>query len=311
MLKLEVYDPPMCCATGVCGTNVDLRLVTFASDLEWLKKQGVEVIRYGLSFQPAEFVKNEMVKNTLQAEGNDCLPIVILNNEVVFKGEYPTREKLAGLFKIPFKADEQDFIPVKMEESVCCDSQCDCSNAPAEDNCCCPPDCDCHKSDVNDTAKKIIFVIVLLAIAAILAFKFGPSAGAAAITKNGQSVASEKFGENIDSLNQVNSNQTVAFIYIPRKANEKISSKIKSSMLSAQKTLTAKNIKTSLYILNYKSAEYPQIVSNTVPPAVLTLYKGKNKNYVSGIINPTRLLQSYIATTQEGPCGAGCPCHKK
>ncbi|MFN8000751.1 MAG: arsenic metallochaperone ArsD family protein [Acidobacteriota bacterium] len=22
-MKLEIFDPPMCCATGVCGTDVD------------------------------------------------------------------------------------------------------------------------------------------------------------------------------------------------------------------------------------------------------------------------------------------------
>ncbi len=39
--------------------------MTFASDLEWLKKQGVDVVRHGLSFEPAEFVKDEAVKDLL------------------------------------------------------------------------------------------------------------------------------------------------------------------------------------------------------------------------------------------------------
>jgi hypothetical protein len=36
MTKLEVYDPAMCCSTGVCGPEVDPALVTFAADLKWV-----------------------------------------------------------------------------------------------------------------------------------------------------------------------------------------------------------------------------------------------------------------------------------
>lgn len=103
MKKLHVFDPPMCCSSGVCGTNVDTKLVTFASDLEWLKKQGIEVERHGLSFEPSAFVKNEIVKKSLEKEGNDCLPLIVVNNEIVYKGSYPQREKLAEIFGIEFK----------------------------------------------------------------------------------------------------------------------------------------------------------------------------------------------------------------
>ncbi|MDH3390414.1 MAG: arsenic metallochaperone ArsD family protein, partial [Desulfobulbaceae bacterium] len=33
MSGIEIYDPPMCCPTGVCGPNVDPELVQFAADL--------------------------------------------------------------------------------------------------------------------------------------------------------------------------------------------------------------------------------------------------------------------------------------
>jgi len=42
---IQVFDPPLCCSTGVCGTDVDPELVRFAADLDWLAKQGVEVER--------------------------------------------------------------------------------------------------------------------------------------------------------------------------------------------------------------------------------------------------------------------------
>ena len=48
MTKLAVYDPPMCCSTGVCGPAVDPVLPRVAADLDWLKRQGVA----GRALQP-------------------------------------------------------------------------------------------------------------------------------------------------------------------------------------------------------------------------------------------------------------------
>jgi hypothetical protein len=281
MLKLEVFDPPMCCATGICGNSVDPKLVTFASDLEWLKKQGIDVVRHGLSFEPAEFVKNEAVKNTLQADGNDCLPILVIDNEVVSKACYPERKKLAQICKVEY--DDTQVASVQVEESFGCG-----------------PDCDCHKSDVSDNSKKIIFVTILLVIGLIIAFRFSCKAGAA-----------ETFYKNLTSTSQISPSEEVAFIYIPTLKNEKISNSVKNAMVSAKKALKAKNISVSLYAMSPKSSEYSQVASQTTPPAILTIYKGKNKNYVSGTINQTKLLQSYMTTTLAGGCGAECPCHKR
>lgn len=284
MLKLEVFDPPMCCATGICGNNVDPKLVTFASDLEWLKKQGIDVVRHGLSFEPAEFVKNEAVKSTLQSDGNDSLPIIFAENKIMSKACYPSREKLAEICNVEYNE----------ELGGCCDSGCDCSNSPAEDNCC-GPDCDCHKSALSNPAKKVLFILVVLAMVAVIAFKLSPKAHSA-----------EAAYPIISSYSQVKPSQEVAFVYVPAK-NGKINSKTQSAMLSAKQTLEAKNIKVDLYTLNTASADYS---AQTKTPAVTVIYKGKDKKTVSGDINTTKLLQAYMAATLAGGCGANCPCHK-
>jgi hypothetical protein len=36
MGKIEVFEPALCCATGVCGEDVDQSLVTFSADSHWL-----------------------------------------------------------------------------------------------------------------------------------------------------------------------------------------------------------------------------------------------------------------------------------
>jgi len=93
---LQVYDPPMCCSTGVCGPSVDPVLVRFAADLEWLGQQGVTVERYNLAQQPGAFVSNALVKQTLEQDGNACLPLVLIEGKIVSRGAYPTREELAS-----------------------------------------------------------------------------------------------------------------------------------------------------------------------------------------------------------------------
>ena len=34
---MRVFDPAMCCSTGVCGPSTDSILVRFAADLKWLE----------------------------------------------------------------------------------------------------------------------------------------------------------------------------------------------------------------------------------------------------------------------------------
>jgi AhpD family alkylhydroperoxidase len=97
MKKIQIYDPPMCCSTGICGPSVDEKLVLFAADLDWLKSQGIVIDRYNLSQQPGEFVKNSLVKAMLETDGNDCLPIIVLDGTIVHKGSYPARSELTAL----------------------------------------------------------------------------------------------------------------------------------------------------------------------------------------------------------------------
>jgi hypothetical protein len=97
MNKIEVFDPPMCCSTGVCGPSVDPALVTFATDLHWLANQKIAVERYNLAQQPQAFAASEVVKTALKQYGNECLPLILLNGAVISKGCYPTRDDLARL----------------------------------------------------------------------------------------------------------------------------------------------------------------------------------------------------------------------
>ncbi len=95
LARLEVFDPAMCCSTGVCGPNVDPKLVQFAADIDWLKSQGVPVERHNLAQCPAAFAANATVKVTLDKHGTECLPLVLVNGEVASVGAFPSRVEMA------------------------------------------------------------------------------------------------------------------------------------------------------------------------------------------------------------------------
>lgn len=95
MKTIQIFDPAMCCETGVCGPSVDPHLAQFAADLEWLRAQGFRVERYNLAAQPGMFAATPAVKDALHADGPACLPMILCDGELVSKGKYPTRSTLA------------------------------------------------------------------------------------------------------------------------------------------------------------------------------------------------------------------------
>ena len=292
MTKLQVFDPPMCCSSGVCGTNVDTRLVKFLNDVEWLKSKGVEVERFGLAFEPAAFVNNDLVKNTLQAEGNNCLPLILKDNEIVFKGSYPNRIKLAEICGVAFEVENTS----QETENIALG---------------CGPDCDCHNSSVDNKYKNAVIVIILLLIAFILFVKFSCKAGANEIKVNNKTQQSQILGEYLNSMSQINKNsKDAAFIFVPAKNNPNIDAASKSAVISTQNILKNKNLKTKLYTLKTSSVDYASIASQVKLPAVLIIGKGSSRGTVSGKIDQTRLLQAYMQASQAG-CGASCSCHQK
>ena len=95
MKNIQVFDPPMCCSTGVCGPAVDPKLVSFGSNLHWLVNHGVRVERFNLSQQPQAFAFHEAVKSALESEGPACLPLILVDGHIVSRGVYPDRKHLA------------------------------------------------------------------------------------------------------------------------------------------------------------------------------------------------------------------------
>jgi len=105
MTTVEVFDPPMCCSTGVCGPSVDPALATFAADLQWAGENGATVTRYNLAQEPGRFASRDAVGALLAQRGEGVLPVVVVDGEVRSSGRYPARAELAA-WALPAAAAE-------------------------------------------------------------------------------------------------------------------------------------------------------------------------------------------------------------
>ncbi len=97
---VELYEPAMCCETGVCGPSVDQQLIDVREDLRWAEAQGAEVIRHNLSSDPDAFVASPKVTGLMAAFGDGALPALVIDGEIAIHGRYPSRDELAGLLAV-------------------------------------------------------------------------------------------------------------------------------------------------------------------------------------------------------------------
>jgi hypothetical protein len=121
MKNIQIFDPALCCSSGVCGVDVDQALVSLAADLDWAKQQGVVVERFNLAQQPMDFAQNATVRAFLERSGAEALPLVLVDGEVALAGRYPNRAELtrwAGLAAAPTLAE------VAPADSCCAGSRC-------------------------------------------------------------------------------------------------------------------------------------------------------------------------------------------
>jgi hypothetical protein len=100
-MKLEIFEPTMCCSTGICGPSVDDKLVRINENIELLKKkyESLEVSRYQPQTHGLKFVTNKEVSKLMKENGGKILPITVLDKKVVKQGAYPSLEELENAIK--------------------------------------------------------------------------------------------------------------------------------------------------------------------------------------------------------------------
>lgn len=130
MKKMFIYEPAMCCSTGLCGVGVDPELLRISTVLNTLGKKGVVVERFNLSNSPQEFINNKAVNEFINVNGVDELPAIVVDGEIVITGRYPTNDEFSSLLDIPSSTLAEN--PRAVKANIKKSDGCGCSGG----NCC-------------------------------------------------------------------------------------------------------------------------------------------------------------------------------
>jgi hypothetical protein len=130
MNTIQIYDPALCCNTGVCGVEVDQALVTFSADVDWAKQQGAQIERFNLAQQPMAFAENATVKGFLERAGQEALPLTLIDGALVLAGRYPTRADLARWMGVSLQ-------PMEPKDAAGCCAPAQPTAAPKSKTSCC------------------------------------------------------------------------------------------------------------------------------------------------------------------------------
>ncbi|HBC97809.1 MAG TPA: arsenical resistance operon transcriptional repressor ArsD [Clostridium sp.] len=100
MKKMMIFEPAMCCSTGLCGPSIDPELLRVSTVVDNLRKKGVSIERYNLTGSPQVFVDNKTINKVLNREGIEMLPITMVDGAIVKTKAYPTNREFCKLLGI-------------------------------------------------------------------------------------------------------------------------------------------------------------------------------------------------------------------
>ena len=131
MSKMQIFEPAMCCSTGLCGVSIDPELLRISTVLSSLEKNGIKVARYNLTNAPQEFINNRKVNQLIMNDANS-LPAIVLDGEIVITRRYPTNDEFVSLMNVPrsYLSEKPSSItkvkvtPKKTEGCGCSDGKC-------------------------------------------------------------------------------------------------------------------------------------------------------------------------------------------
>lgn len=114
--SMSIYEPAMCCETGLCGSSIDPELLRVSTTIDRLRKQGFAIERYNLGSAPQAFVDEPAIAGFLDAFGVEKLPATVVDGMIVISGRYPDDSEFAKWLAV----GEQDDKPCCRPGSTCC-----------------------------------------------------------------------------------------------------------------------------------------------------------------------------------------------
>lgn len=92
--EIEIFDPPMCCPTGLCGPTLDQTLLDVNEMILALEGAGKTIARYQMTSQPQAFLNNVTVMRLVREQQMAALPITFVAGQLVKTGAYPTIDEV-------------------------------------------------------------------------------------------------------------------------------------------------------------------------------------------------------------------------
>jgi hypothetical protein len=86
---IEIFDPPMCCPTGLCGPALDQTMLDVNEMILSLQTDGLRVERYQINSHPNAFLGNAEVMKLVRDKEMEALPITVVRGIIVKVGAYP------------------------------------------------------------------------------------------------------------------------------------------------------------------------------------------------------------------------------
>lgn len=298
-------------------------MAEFAADLAWLEKQGVGILRLNLASNPDEFEQYDSAKEALAKEGNDCLPLIVADGEIVSQRRYPSRDELAKMSGLGADSAEDE------PQSTVADPGLPAEEEPPQ----CLPGCSCSAKRAG-VGPKVLIILTLLVLASGALAYYKVSGGrdssedqptiigqAADEGRAGNPLSFPKaealpveapggFGTVLPSINDLNSvamDKDGVFILIPGSNNEKAGADAIAAANSAKTRLDQSRIAVGLFSLSTKAAEYEGIARQVETPAFLVVCKGRGMVAVTGEVTEAKLMQAFLAASNAGGgCGPTC-----
>lgn len=96
---VEIFDPPMCCPTGLCGPTLDQTLLDVSEMILALKAEQVIIERYQMTSHPHNFLNNTEVMGLVRERQMEALPITVVQGKVIKVGTYPSLAEVTTALK--------------------------------------------------------------------------------------------------------------------------------------------------------------------------------------------------------------------
>ena len=89
-----MFDPPMCCPSGLCGPSLDQTLLDVNEMVMTLQRENLRVERYQMTSNPNAFLSNAEVMKLVREKQMEALPIIVVRGRVIKVGVYPSVDEI-------------------------------------------------------------------------------------------------------------------------------------------------------------------------------------------------------------------------